>query len=121
MTTRCAMSERRRVLLALQGKRFPREGDLGLYSSRRWDRELLGQVVVVRVSPSGQTIWTRFADRRAQVALGGHIVEHRWWRAPESEQLGSRAMVYGAGVDARLAPYGRVRFPAPDPLPFGTL
>lgn len=117
-----SMSETRRVFLAIQGQRFPREGDHGLYTSFLGGIRLHGEVVVVRVSASGKTIWTRFANRRAQVSLGRGLPEHRWWRVPDDELHRAHGKLeYGAGGDSRLAPCGHVSFPAPDELPPGTL
>lgn len=118
-----SMSERRRVFLGLQGKRFPREGERGLYTTSRNGVRLHGEVEVVRVSPSGQTIWTRFVDRRAQVAFCQHLEQQRWWRASDedAQRLAPGRLLYIAGGDALQAPYGEVVFPAPAVLPAGTL
>lgn len=108
------MSERRRVLLALQGKRFPREGEHGLFTSdiRRGER-LHARVEVVRVSATGQTIWTRFVSERAQqIRAPFGATTHRWWRVPDDDFFRfSAAPLYRAGPDSDCAPMGEISFP----------
>jgi len=103
-----SMTERQRVLLALQGKRFPHVGDHGLFTSLpRHRNRFRARVEVVRVSMTGQTIWTRFVSEVAQKDLGISRETHRWWRlAP---------MLYRAGCDSECAPFGDISFP--DVLP----
>lgn len=107
------MSERQRVLLALQGKRFPRPGDVGLFTARTTDGAVYARVEVLRVSPTGQTIWTRFVAPRTQLGwLGAQPPPHRWWRVPDNEFLRLRDQVlYRAGFDAKRAPTGEISFP----------
>jgi hypothetical protein len=99
-----SMTERQRVFLALQGKRFPHVGARGLFTSfRRHGKKWRAQVEVVRVSLTGQTIWTRFVTENAQHELGLGLETHRWWRlAP---------MRYRAGGDSVRAPPGDISFP----------
>lgn len=98
------MSEARRALFALGGVVFPKAGDVGIYSVRF---ELTGfrfvefdesyrSVVVLRVSKSGSTIWTRFTHVEAQSRYGAGI--HEWRR--EADRLYYR----------RKDPKGGVRF-----------
>jgi len=119
------MSERQRVLFALQGKRFPREGEIGLYTGReRIERisqlgvcfpdsaRVYARVEVVRLSPTGQTLWTRFLTDVARARWGTDV--HRWWRYPNEHYrvvVEGNEVLYAAGFDAKRAPQGEVSFP----------
>ena len=117
MSARPSMSERQRVLLALQGIRYPREGDHGLYTSRRSEGVKHFRVQVVRVSPTGQTIWTRFVTDNARRHLHTWCDhENRWWRVPDDDFFRfDNAPLYRAGGDSACAPPGEISFPAVAP------
>ena len=132
------MSEQQRVFFALQGKRFPREGDRGLYTGRERvarithlgvsfldSARVYGGVEVVRLSPTGQTLWTRFVTEAARERWGTGV--HRWWRFPDEDfriSVEGNAVLYGAGLDAKQAPTGEISFPRSGSwliVPAGTL
>lgn len=119
MSSRRAMSERQRVLLALQGKRFPCNGDLGLFTRLSKGTTYHARVEVVRVSPTGQTIWTRFVSDVAQQLWGAG--PHRWWRVPDDDSYRKNVdeLLYAAGRESKRAPYGDINFP--ESFPEGTL
>jgi hypothetical protein len=107
------MSEKRRAFLALRGEFVPRVGERAVYSDG-FVRIIIADfaddaertVEVVRVSLTGDTVWTRFVKRRAQRAYGkGLAPPHRWRRAK------------GYGFDGRVyynygtqSPLGELRF-----------
>lgn len=114
-----SMSERQRVLLALQGKRCPREGEYGLFTSWGIRRGGHARVEVVRVSSTGKTIWTRFATDGAYQRFGWRGEDHRWWRVSADDFMRYDFMIYRAGFDSILAPPGEISFP--DVLPEDTI
>lgn len=107
-----SMSEQQRVLLALQGRRFPREGDIGLFTELIRLGNTRARVTVVRVSPTGQTIWTRFTEN-ARRRLHNWVDEvNRWWRVPDDDFFRFNDMpLYRAGRNSIYAPPGEISFP----------
>ena len=114
------MSERQRVLLALQGKHFPREGDIGLFTELSRLGNTRARVTVVRVSPTGQTIWTRFTENARQKLHNWVDETNRWWRVADDDLFRfNDAPLYRAGSDSIHAPPGEISFP--DVLPEDTV
>jgi hypothetical protein len=110
------MSERQRAFQALRGVRCPHVGDkawwrgpLTVETPRNRSLKVSGRsrprakVVVLRVSASGHTIWTRFASVAQREKHGAE--EHRWTLMYRNEE----SMLYGSHGSA--APLGTVYFP----------
>lgn len=73
-----SMTDRQRAFLALQGKRFPRVGEIGTFTGRRGADRFRALVVVRRVSRTGTCIWTHFKTNKSQLRFGSEL--HRWER-----------------------------------------
>lgn len=110
------LSEKKRAFLALRGELFPRVGQVGELrspdlpdSTERWGDEPQ-DVVVERLSASGQTIWTRMllpdGERSEQL--------YRWYRIERGDSDRSACGTYINGGDLSRGAwelYGEVIFP----------
>ncbi len=79
MAAQRTMSERTRAFEALKGVRYPTVGERAQWSDIRYDHWVRFTLVVVRVSASGKTVWTRFVAGTWETFRYGRG-PHRWER-----------------------------------------